>query len=210
VGRLLTLTLLCCACAGVEILPGHRGVLVDPARGGVQAGVLQPGFHPLSCARRSCQHVDDFDVTYTRATERIDGLSSEGLPLKLEVTVIYRPVIAELEQLDREQGAHYYETTVRPVARAVIRESFSARSYLDLPAHDARQEAEMEAQLHDRTYGRHVEIASVIIESITYPPAVAAAVRSSQEAAQERAALEAELKEREASLEALRRAHARF
>src|SRR6266446_10852450 len=90
------IAIMTCGCAGTLVEPGHRALLFDPANGGIQHEVLQPGWYRTACAfwtpSNKCARVDDFDVTFSTAKEEVHTLSMEGLPLDLFIAVIYRPI----------------------------------------------------------------------------------------------------------------------
>jgi len=97
-------------CAGTLVEPGHRALLFDPANGGIQHEVLQPGWYRTACGMftpaNKCPRVDDFDVTFSTAKEDVHSLSIEGLPLDLHIAVVYRPIVSELYLLDTEIGTN--------------------------------------------------------------------------------------------------------
>ena len=82
-------------CAGTVVQPGHRGLYFDPANGGVQHEVLQPGWYKTSCAPHQpvakCPRIDDFDVTYSTAQEEIKTLSAVRVPLMRSSTLSSSP-----------------------------------------------------------------------------------------------------------------------
>lgn len=107
-------------CAYQLVEPGHRGLRFE-ATNGLRHEVIQPGKHNLGwCLLRDCGRIDDFDTTYSTKKEEIKTISEEGLTLDLHLSVIYRPVISELYELDSEVGANYYDwsrSTTRPRSR---------------------------------------------------------------------------------------------
>src|SRR5262249_7078105 len=142
--------------------------------------VLQPGYTSLACGpfRTVCPRVDDFDVTYSTRHEEITTNSQEGLPLDLKVAVVYRPIIAELYQLDTEIGPQYYDEVVQPEFKSAARGVFARHSYLDLQKKNKEIEDDVEAELRKRVAGKHIEISSVLLESVNYAPEIAAAIRA--------------------------------
>jgi regulator of protease activity HflC (stomatin/prohibitin superfamily) len=194
-------------CGGAVIEPGHRGLRFDPKQGGLQHEVLQPGYHPLHCGPFAsvCPRVDDFDVTYSTAKEDITTNSQEGLALNLRIALVYRPIIAELYQLDTEIGPNYYDEVVAPEFKSAARGVFARHSYLDLQKKNEGIENEIEAELRRRTAGKHVEISSVLLETVEYAPEIAAAVRakivSEQEAARQKQFMENEANHKKRAME---------
>ena len=44
----------------------------------------------------------------------LHAITAEGLPLDVQVAIIYRPVVSELYELDTEIGPNYYDEVVGP------------------------------------------------------------------------------------------------
>jgi regulator of protease activity HflC (stomatin/prohibitin superfamily) len=187
------------ACGGTMIEPGHRGLVFDPAHGGLQREVIAPGLY------RGPGTIDDFDVTYSTHHEPLTAITSEALPIDLKFSVIYRPIIAELYQLDTEIGPRYYDEVVGPEVRAAARAVMARHSYVDLPKTNEKLEDEIEADARRRLQGRHVELAAVTFESISLPRELATALeqrvvaRENEE--RESAAAEAAWQKEKAELE---------
>jgi regulator of protease activity HflC (stomatin/prohibitin superfamily) len=182
-------------CATATIEPGHRGLYFAPTGGGLNREVLQPGKYKLGWCFLYCtsNRVDDFDVTYSTRTEAIHTQSSEGLDVDLKLSVIYRPIVTELYQLDTEIGSNYYDEVVGPEFRSACRGVFARHSYSELQKKNESIENEVEAELRRRTAGKHVEISSVTLETVNYAPEIAEKIRQKiageQEAARQQAAI---------------------
>ncbi len=191
-------------CATSTIEPGHRGLYFAPNAGGLRREVLQPGKYGLGWCFIYCtsNRVDDFDVTYSTHAEDIHTKSVEGLDLGLKLSVIYRPIVSELYQLDTEVGSNYYDEVVGPEFRSACRGVFARHSYAELQKNNESIENEIEAEVRRRTSGKHVEISSVTLESVEYAPEIAEKIRQKiageQEASRQQAAIawEAEKKKR--------------
>ena len=157
-------------CAGVTVQPGHRALLFDPSNGGIQHEVLQPGWYRTACPfwtpDNKCPSVVDFDVTYSTATKSLHALSVEGLPIDLEMTVKYRPIVSELYLLDTEIGPNYFDEVIGPEFHSAATGVFAQTSYLDLQKKNREIEDDVEKQLRDRLKGKHVEISSVLIGKV--------------------------------------------
>ena len=159
-------------CGGAIVEPGHRGLLFDPNKGGLQHEILAPGYHRVASGR-----VEDFDVTYSTRAEPLHVVSLEGLALDVRVSVIFRPIIAELYALDTEIGPDYYNAVVGPEFRAAVRACFAQHSYVDLTKRYEGLESQIESDVRRRVTGKHVEVASVTFESVALPPELVTAVR---------------------------------
>jgi hypothetical protein len=194
-------------CGGAVIEPGHRGLLFDPKNGGLRHEVLAPGYYALgSCTFSSvCKRVDDFDISYSTKKEEVRTTSAEGLALTLRMAVIYRPIVAELYELDTEIGPNYYDEVIGPEFRSAARGVFSRHSYQELQKANEKIEDEVEQEVRRRTQGKHVEVASITMEEVQYAPEIAHAVQSKlvgeQEAIRQKAAIEAEAHKRKLEME---------
>ena len=182
-------------CATTIVEPGHRGLYFAPTGGGLRSDVLQPGRYQLGWCFVYCtsNRVDDFDVTYSTHSEEVRTKSVEGLDLDLKLSVIYRPIVSELYQLDTEIGLNYYDEVIAPEFRSACRGVFAHHSYAELQKKNESIEDEVEAEVRRRTAGRHVEISSVTLESVNYAPEIADKIRQKiageQEASRQEAAI---------------------
>jgi regulator of protease activity HflC (stomatin/prohibitin superfamily) len=171
--------------------PGHRGILFKRS-GGLRPGSLQPGYHWIGAWDR----VDDFDTTYSQKHEEIHSVSSEGLRLDLQVSIIFRPVQSELYDLDVEIGTNYYDEVLGPEFRSATRGVFAHHSYVELLKNNEKIEDEIESDVRRRVHGKHIEVSSVTLEEVNYAPEIQQAVRAKlvgeQEAVRKKAQLEAD------------------
>src|SRR5688572_3237690 len=152
-------------CAGTTIQPGQRGLLFDPASGGLKREVLQPGYHSLNnCTFRvSCQRIEVFDVSYQTKKQKVATTSAEGLTMEVDVAVNYRPIIAELYELNTEIGQNYYDDIVSPEFKSAAIGVFARHSHTELNKLNEKIEDEIEVDLRHRIKGKHVEVSSVNI-----------------------------------------------
>ena len=175
---------------GAVVEPGHRALFFDSHNKGLRPDVLGPGHHSLGAYGR----LEDFDVTYSTSKEVIHTSSAEGLAIDLHLAIIYRPIVSELYELDNEIGRAYYEEVVGPEFRSAARGVFAQHSYADLQKQNEKIEDEIEGNVRRRIAGKHVEVSSVVIESVEYAPEIWSAHRvklvNELEAARQRAAIE--------------------
>ena len=191
-------------CAGALVQPGHRALLFDPGNGGIQHEVLQPGWYRLACPfwvpDSKCPRVDDFDVTYSTSKEKFHALSKEGLPLDLDIAVVYRPIVSELYLLDTEVGPNYFDEIIGPEFHSAAIGVFKHTSYQDLQSKNGTIEDDIEKELRQRLRGKHVEISSVLIEHVRYDPSILAAQRE-RVVSQEQTLAQKQLDENKAAVE---------
>jgi regulator of protease activity HflC (stomatin/prohibitin superfamily) len=195
-------------CATTTIEPGHRGLYFAPADGGLKREVLMPGRYKLGWCFLYCtpNRIDDFDVTYSTKSEEIDTKSAEGLDLHLKLSVIYKPIESEIYQLDTEIGPTYYEEVIGPEFRSACRGVFARHSYTELQKKNEQLENEVESEVRRRTAGKHIDVSSVTLESVTYAPEIAEKIRQKiageQEATRQQAALAWETEKKKQATEA--------
>jgi regulator of protease activity HflC (stomatin/prohibitin superfamily) len=180
--RWIVLSLVACAGCGAVIEPGHRGLLFNSRHGGLQHDVLGPGYHKVGLYGR----IDDFDVTYSTHHEQLHVSSQEGAQLDVKLSLIYRPIVSELYDLDVEIGPNYYDEVVGPEFKTAIRGMFARHSYLGLLGQNEKFENEIEDELKRRIAGKHVEISSVTMEEINCSPELVASVQARLLGEQER------------------------
>ncbi len=195
-------------CATTTIEPGHRGLYFAPNDGGLKREALMPGKYKLGWCFLYCtpNRIDDFDVTYSTRSEEIQTKSSEGLDLKLKLSVIYKPIESEIYQLDTEIGPNYYDEVIGPEFRSACRGVFARHSYTELQKKNEALENEVEAEVRRRTAGKHIDISSVTLENVTYAPEIAEKIRlriaGEQEASRQQAALAWEMEKKKQLTEA--------
>ncbi|HEY3801781.1 MAG TPA: SPFH domain-containing protein [Kofleriaceae bacterium] len=204
----LVVSLVACSlvgCAYQSVEPGHLGLRYE-AHGGLKRDVLPEGRYNLGwCMFRDCGRIIDFDVTFSTAHQELRTTSQEGLALDLQLSVIYKPIIAELYELDTEVGTNYYDEVVGPEFRSAASGVFARHSYTELAANKEKIEDEIEHDVQRRIKGKHVVIASITLESIAYAPEIQTATRErivgEQEAVRQKAALENEALKKKQQIE---------
>jgi len=163
----MLLTLFASGCSYTVVEPGHRGLMFDPDRGGLQREVLHPGRYKLP----SGGHVEDFEVIFSKHRETVAVSTSDGGEGILDVSVIYRPIMSELYELGTELGRDYYAQVIGPEFQSTARGVFARHALSSVRARNEPVENEIEAELRRRVHGKHVEISSVVIESLKLSPA---------------------------------------
>ncbi len=193
-------------CAYQSVQPGHRGLRYDPTDG-LRRDLVPEGRHRLGwwCFLHDCGRIVDFDVTFSTKQEELRTTSAEGLAMDLRLSVIYKPIVSELYELDTEVGQNYYDEVVGPEFRSAASGVFAHHSYTELAAKKEKIEDEIEQDVQRRIKGKHIAIASITLEAIQYAPEIQTATRerivSEQEAVRKRAAMEQEAAQQKAAME---------
>lgn len=98
---------------------GERGVLFRPFSGGLEKGhIYQPGFHVV--APWNTMYI--YEVREAQVEESLEVLSSNGLTIKVEITVRVNPTYDKIGDLHEKFGRDYINTLVRPEIRSAVRQ----------------------------------------------------------------------------------------
>jgi hypothetical protein len=156
------------ACSYATIQPGHRGLR--------DREVLSTGQYRIGafCFVHRCNHIDDFDVTFsTNHEDALHATSNDGASLEVGFSLIHRPIVVELYELRAEIGGTNYDRYVRdaivPEARIAAIEVLARHSALELVKSKVVIEDEIESELRRRVRGQHIEISSITIEHVSSP-----------------------------------------
>lgn len=174
-------------CATAVIAPGHRGLVFDPSRGGLQPEMLAPGYYNLGLTGE----LRDYEVIWTRRDETVASTTSDGHSLAVRVQIHYRPVMYELFQLERETGPDYYRQVVAPALRLAAEAALRRYSATELAADRETVAGQIEAALRAPLARHHVEVGFV---SLDPGPRPAEILREQREAVRQK--LEQELEEK--------------
>lgn len=97
---------------------GERGVIFRPFSTGLdKENIYQPGFHLV--APWNSMYV--YDVREKQLEEEMTVLSSNGLNIKVDVTVRTHPQYAKIGDLHENFGGDYLNSLVRPEIRSAVR-----------------------------------------------------------------------------------------
>ena len=186
----------------VMVLPGEIGVLYDPFRGGTQTlKVYSEGL----MVKFPWSRFYTYDTRLQPSKHTIQALSSEGMSVAVELTVLFRPRPGNTGQLHQELGPLYKERVIGPIVISAVREMISRHRSHEFytTAFDALQD-EIEAELLNNPVSELVEFRSVLISDITLPSAVLRAIEYKLEQEQIADAYEFTLDSQRAEAERLR------
>ena len=120
---------------------------------------------------------------------KMQVLSSNGLDISLDISVLYQPKIAELGLLHQTKGSNYLNVVIIPSLRAVARSVVG--QYTPEQLYSTKRDAiqnEIFEQLVEDVESQHVQINSVLVRDVTLPPNIKAAIE--RKLTQEQEALE--------------------
>jgi regulator of protease activity HflC (stomatin/prohibitin superfamily) len=185
---LISVLLLATAC-GTTVQPGQRGLFWHPFSEGLSTQPLKDGFY----WRAPWNDVYLYDIRWHSFTEDIDALSADDLQVLIKAAIILRPIPEELYFLNQEVGPDYYARIVKPQFMATVRSVVSGYMMVTVPEMSAEIASKVQAVVVEKLKGRHLEIQSVALADVDFPPIVLRAIEQKQAKEQEKEQKEFEL-----------------
>ena len=168
----------------VQILPGQVGVRYSLMSGGtVVDEVLPEGF----ALKLPWDRVYIYEVRTQRMPFQLTVLSLEGMSLSITGTILYRPVIGAVTELQKDIGPEYRTRLVDPVALSAIRHfaaHYNSHELYSLDFHELR--SGVIDDLKNSPSSRYIDYADLLIQSIILPVSVSQSIE--QKLAQEQLA----------------------
>jgi len=163
--------------------------------GSIQPEVLQSGLHfvnPLLDITRIDVKTQNYtmsgvnDEGHKSGDDAIRVLTSDGLEVTIDLTVLYRVVGADAPKLLRETGNDYTDKIVRPLTRTKIRDNAVYYQAVDLFA-GKRDEFQIRIykSIEEDFKKRGMMLEQLLVRNITLPNSVKASIESKINAEQE-------------------------
>src|SRR5262245_8475404 len=184
----LAILLLTAAC-GTTIQPGQRGLFWRPFSEGLSTQPLKDGFYLAA----PWNDVYRYDVRWQSFTEDIDALSADDLQVSIKAAIILRPIPEELYFLNQEVGPDYYHRIVKPQFMATVRSVVSGYNMVTVPEKSAEIASKVLAVVVEKLKGRHLEIQTIALSDVDFPPIVLRAIEQKQAKEQEKEQKEFEM-----------------
>jgi regulator of protease activity HflC (stomatin/prohibitin superfamily) len=184
----------------VTVDRGEQGVLWKRFGGGVVTDqpALGEGFHLVAPWNK----VDIYNVRQQNMfIKDMEVLSSNGLEIKLDVSVLYMPKISELGLLHKTKGENYDQVVIIPEIRSAAR-SVVGR-YTPEQLYSSKRDAiqkEIYEEIKVKATKQHVQINDVLVRDVTLPPTIKDAIE--RKLGQEQEFLEYEFRLQKAKKEA--------
>ena len=185
--------------SSVNIGSGQAGVLFQTLGGGVvtDAPPKGEGFKIIAPWNR----VVIYNVRQQEALERMQVLSSNGLEISLDISILYQPLYDELGLLHQTKGENYLNSVLLPNIRAVAR-SVVGR-YTPEQLYSTKRDAiqnEIFEETRRKVEEQHVQLNSVLVRDVTLPKSIKEAIQ--RKLTQEQESLEYEFRLEKARQEA--------
>ncbi len=168
----------------VQIGPGEVGVPI--LFGSVQENILTSGLNIVN-PLVTVEVLDVKTQAYTMSSVNDEGsqtrddaittLSSDGLSLKLDLTVWYRVSSSEAPNLIRTIGTDYLDKIVRPAARTAIRDV--SVKYVATDIYSSKRDdfvTDITKNLENSFQGRGIILEKVLLRNVELPDKVRAAI----------------------------------
>jgi regulator of protease activity HflC (stomatin/prohibitin superfamily) len=188
--------------SSINIGYGEAGVLFKTFGGGVVTDepALGEGFHIIAPWNK----VYIYNVKQQEVFEsKMQVLSSNGLEISLDISVLYQPKIEELGLLHKTKGENYLNIIIIPQIRAVAR-SVVGR-YTPEQLYSTKRDA-IQNEIYEETQkvveNQYVQLNAVLVRDVTLPIAIREAIE--RKLNQEQEALEYEFRIEKAKQEAER------
>jgi regulator of protease activity HflC (stomatin/prohibitin superfamily) len=160
-----------CRCTTVQ--SGHRGIVFKAFGGGTSQELLGEGLHVLPI----WNDVIPYDTRVHEMKETLAVLSSNGLPIKVDASVRYRPNAAELFELQTQIGPDYDQKVVAPVVRSEARKVFGRFQPEEI--YSTKRE-EIERSIYEEVTkalaGKHVVVEAVLVRDVELPETIKTAI----------------------------------
>jgi regulator of protease activity HflC (stomatin/prohibitin superfamily) len=160
----------------VTVDRGEAGVLWKRFDGGVVTDQppLGEGFHVVAPWNK----VDIYNVRQQNMfIKDMEVLSSNGLEIKLDVSILYQPKIDELGKLHKTRGENYLDVVIIPEVRSAGR-SVVGR-YTPEQLYSSKRDViqrEIFEEVSKKAIRQHVQINDVLVRDVTLPPTIKEAI----------------------------------
>ena len=160
-----------CRCPVVQ--SGYRGIVFETLGSGTSKKLLGEGMHVMPI----WNSLIPYDLRVHEFKESLAVLSNNGLMLKVDASVRYRPRSEELFELQTQIGPKYADILIAPVVRSEARKVFGR--YAPEEIYSTKRE-EIERQIYDEVAraleGKHVVVEAILVRDVELPGAIQAAI----------------------------------
>jgi regulator of protease activity HflC (stomatin/prohibitin superfamily) len=166
----------------LTIEAGSRGVLFRRFSGGIdKKSIYAPGFHVL--APWNTMYV--YDVREKQMEEQMEVLSSNGLNIRMDITVRVNPQYTKIGELHETFGQDYLNSLIRPEVRSSVRKVIGRFTPEELYS-TRRDEVQQMIQkdLATNLQKNYIDLKATLIRGIVLPDKVRMAIEEKIEAEQ--------------------------
>ena len=176
-----------------QVDPGEVGVKI--LFGSIQKDVMASGLHFIN-PLLEVKMIDVKTQNYTMSGINDEGnkvgddaikvLTSDGLEVIIDLTVLYRVIGTDAPRLLRETGNDYRDKIVRPITRTMIRDNAVYYQAVDLFGNKRDEfQQRIYKSLEDNFKTRGLMLEQLLVRNITLPNSVKSAIESKINAEQD-------------------------
>lgn len=160
----------------VTVDRGEAGVLWKRFGGGVvtDSPPMGEGFHLVAPWNK----VDIYNIRQQNMfIKDMEVLSSNGLEIKLDVSILYQPKVDELGFLHKTKGENYLDVVIIPEVRSAGR-SIVGR-YTPEQLYSSKRDViqkEIFDEVSKKAIGQYVQINDILVRDVTLPPSIKDAI----------------------------------
>ncbi|MEO8772342.1 MAG: prohibitin family protein [Ferruginibacter sp.] len=177
----------------IQVNPGEIGIKI--LYGSIQKDVLTSGLHLVN-PLLEIQKIDVKTQNYTMSGINDEGnkagddairvLTSDGLEVTIDLTVLYSVVATEAPKLLRETGSDYKDKIVRPITRTKIRDNAVYYQAVDLFGNKRDEfQQRIYKSIESDFQKRGLMLEQLLVRNITLPNSVKASIESKINAEQD-------------------------
>ena len=180
---------------GTQVPSGPRGVFYYKFGDGTEFGTVYPeGF----TWHLPWNKMFVYKVQLQENKESLTILSSDGATIRMEVSVLYRPIWEKLDSLQVTIGPSYYQVSVAPTIRGIARTVAGNYTPEEIYATKRQEVAErLIASLKEAMSDKFIEIENVVIRDVLIPAKISEAIDFKLTAEQESEKMKLPLRKRD-------------
>lgn len=184
---------------GTQIPSGYHGVKYLRFAGGTEMGKVYPEGFQWHLVWNS---IYIYKTRVSENKEQVSVLSADGATILLEVSILHRPNISQIDSLQITVGPNYYNVVIAPILRGEARRV--AGRYTPEEIYSTKREELSEdllSAMQEKLATKFIVIDNVIFRNVTLPKRITAAINeklaAEQEAQRMKFILDRELQEAE-------------
>lgn len=188
--------------AFITIEAGQKGVLFKKFGGGLDIeNVYAQGFHVIAPWNK----MYIYDVREQIKEESMSVLSSDGLDIKIDVSVRFRPVQSKIGFLHDEIGKMYRETIVADLTRATVRRIIGRYTPEEIYRNKREEiETRLQEELTISLEDKYIVLESALLREIKLPEQIENAIQDKLKAKEEAAKIDFQIERQKKESERIR------
>jgi regulator of protease activity HflC (stomatin/prohibitin superfamily) len=163
-------------------------VVVKRTLGKIEPEPLLEGLHLRMPLLQTVERVEvrTRAVEFTREKEApISSLSRDGLPVSMDLGVLYRVDAKKAPALIKEYGANYEDKLIKQIVRSAVRDAISEMESSLVYQERQKLQQRIKTEVHEQLRKRYLILEDVLIRDIRLPESVVRAIEEKRRAYEE-------------------------